>query len=82
MYFHQSVWRSERYGEVKYNKDIYGCHIWMLPFPYKEAITNAYGLIMVARNKILWKLWPNRSHSNTPGQPVSSYDLQEKAKGQ
>ena len=51
-------------------------------FPYKEAITNAYGLIMVARNKIVWKLWPNRSHSNTPGQPVSSYDLQEKAKGQ
>ena len=42
----------------------------MLPFPYKEAITNAYGLIMVARNKILWKLWPNRSHNNTRGQPV------------
>ena len=51
-------------------------------FPYKEAITNAYGLIMVTRNNIVWKLWPNRSHSNTPGQPVTSYVLQEKAKGQ
>ena len=43
--------------------------------PYKEAITNAYGLIIVTRNNTVWKLWPNRSHShkNTGGHPVSSY---------
>ena len=34
-------------------------------FPYKEAITNAYDLIIVTRSNIAWKL----------------YGLEEKAKG-
>ena len=49
MYFHQSLWCSERSRGLKYNHtktckgDIY-IYIY-IAFPYKEAITNAYGLI-------------------------------------
>ena len=52
-------------------------------FPYKEAITNAYDLIIVTRSNIAWKLYGLIDHTTTHvASRVSSYVLEEKAKGQ
>ena len=51
-------------------------------FPYKEAITNAYDLIIVTRSNIAWKLYGLIDHTTTHvASRVSSYVLEEKAKG-
>ena len=66
MYFHRSLRHSERSRELKYDctKYIYiyvGATYMDVAFPYKEAITNAYGLIghtrtHVARGPAKWRV--------------------------
>ena len=66
MYFHQSLWRSERSRELKYNRTK------TYSFPYKEAITNAYDLIDLTTTHVA-----SRSLLYTRGKGP-----EEKAKGQ
>ena len=67
MYFHQSLWRSERSRELKYNC-IKTCRATYMDvaFPYKEAITNAYGQPAHVQQQHMWP---------------AIYTLEEKAKG-